>query len=315
MWQIQPRRLLNASSERESNTVHHHNPIAAYSTCEMVQAKRAASRTALADEDTSRPDGSGSASAQKPATAEDGDALIERLNNMPTADFQAQYIDLNPPDSIAITFKCSSDLTKDELDFCFNLISTTSKADYEPSSFGWHPRRKRREMLEEEMRYLLLRPTGSGQIEGFLSFMMTHDSSPSVPVLYIYEIHLDAKLRGKGYGVYLMELAESIAAKTGVEKVMLTCFLSNGKALAFYGKRGFEKDVSSPDDRRTRAKVVKVDYVIMSKPVAHVVSKEEEKGEEDTSAEMLGAVRTLASKLVTNGLRDGEDVARMRGWT
>jgi len=145
--------------------------------------------------------------------------------------------------------------------------------------------------------------------------MMTHDSSPSVPVLYIYEIHLDAKLRGKGYGVYLMELAESVAAKTGVEKVMLTCFLSNEKALAFYGKRGFGRDVSSPDDRRTRAKVVKVDYVIMSKSVGEAVSKDEEKQGKDVNDGMLGAVRSLASKLVTNGLRDGEDVARMRGWT
>lgn len=149
---------------------------------------------------------------------------------------------------------------------CFKLIETTSRHDYEPSSFGWHPRLKQREMREPEMRYLRVEKTAMGQkFGGFVSFMFTHDSTPAVPVLYIYEIHLAESARGKGLGGFLMRMVENVAREAGVEKVMLTCFLSNENALAFYHKLGFEVDACSPGDRRTRNKVVKADYVIMSK--------------------------------------------------
>lgn len=51
-------------------------------------------------------------------------------------------------------------------------------------------------------------------------------------------------------------------------KVMLTCFLSNKRALGFYKRHGFEKDDISPGPRKFRSgKVVMPDYVIMSRPV------------------------------------------------
>ena len=51
-------------------------------------------------------------------------------------------------------------------------------------------------------------------------------------------------------------------------KVMLTCFRSNQRGLAFYRKMGFETDPISPGPRRLRrGKVVTPDYVILSRPV------------------------------------------------
>lgn len=64
-----------------------------------------------------------------------------------------------------------------------------------------------------------------------------------------------------------MDIAESIAKKVGVDKLMLTCFSSNESARSFYVKRGYATDVSSPEDRTTRGKVIKTDYVILSKDV------------------------------------------------
>ena len=64
-----------------------------------------------------------------------------------------------------------------------------------------------------------------------------------------------------------MSLAEKIAESVGVEKVMLTCFIRNVKARQFYEHLGYAVDESSPADRKTRNKVVKADYVIMSKRV------------------------------------------------
>lgn len=66
-----------------------------------------------------------------------------------------------------------------------------------------------------------------------------------------------------------MQDMERVAQKIDcMEKVMLTCFVSNKNARAFYDKLGFEVDECSPRDRKLRGnKVIKADIVIMSKLV------------------------------------------------
>ena len=63
------------------------------------------------------------------------------------------------------------DLTKDELEACLSLVNKTSGHDYKASSVGWNPRKKREEMLDGEMMYLLVRrrpidTAGQGSMEG-----------------------------------------------------------------------------------------------------------------------------------------------------
>jgi N-alpha-acetyltransferase 40 len=210
-------------------------------------------------------------------TSKQSNRHIRRLNALPSHDFVQQYISpgwLKPQNEqqrihgIDIQFKPSAELTHQELSACLDLVATTSRLDYEQSSWGWHPRRKKREMREEEMRYLLVRTTNTMQsdVQGFLSFMLTHDSSPSVPVLYVYEIHLAAHLRKLGLGAHLMQVVEDLAQMFSMEKIMLTCFVRNVKAYNFYVSRDYEKDVISPEDRSTRKKTTTPDYVIFSKP-------------------------------------------------
>ena len=56
-----------------------------------------------------------------------------------------------------------------------------------------------------------------------------------------------------------------------IGKVMLTCFLSNSKGLAFYAKLAFEKDEMSPGPRKLRfGKVFTPDYIIMSKLISRL---------------------------------------------
>ena len=55
----------------------------------------------------------------------------------------------------------------------------------------------------------------------------------------------------------------------GVGKVMLTCFVANTRARAFYERLGFTKDDISPEPRVLRfGKLFTPDYVIMSLRVA-----------------------------------------------
>jgi RimJ/RimL family protein N-acetyltransferase len=66
-----------------------------------------------------------------------------------------------------------------------------------------------------------------------------------------------------------MGFLDTVASKIPeVEKVMLTCFLSNQKALQFYRKLGFTTDEYSPPPKSLRnGTKVEADYIIMSKRV------------------------------------------------
>jgi ribosomal protein S18 acetylase RimI-like enzyme len=217
--------------------------------------------------------------------------LVEDINALSIQDFRSRFVDENILEYQSDRAEATSDfqislvaadwLAPGEYNAAFHLIEETSRADYESSTFGWHPRRKRKEMLGPDMKYLLVRRKNMqpkiertkdrGDVDtsilGFLSFMVDYDSSPSVPVLYIYEIHLAESLRGLGLGNHLMHVADLLAQKIGLAKVMLTCFLCNKKAYRFYADHGFLKDACSPEDRKTRNKVVAVDYAILSKDV------------------------------------------------
>jgi ribosomal protein S18 acetylase RimI-like enzyme len=228
---------------------------------------------------------------QKMPAAIRKDKLVEDVNALSIHDFRSRFVDENAfeysPDctgtssSFQVSIVAADWLAPGEYNAAFHLIEETSRPDYESSTFGWHPRRKRKEMLEPEMKYLLVRHKDTGptikrtkecgdvdtSILGFLSCMVDYDSSPPVPVLYIYEIHLAEPLRGLGLGNHLMHIAGLVAQSIGLTKIMLTCFLCNEKAYRFYADRGFRKDACSPEDRKTRNKVVAVDYAILSKDV------------------------------------------------
>ncbi|KAI0400762.1 acyl-CoA N-acyltransferase [Xylaria palmicola] len=156
-----------------------------------------------------------------------------------------------------------------DLDACYRLVEETSRADYEASTTGWRPAKKRAEMRSADLRYVLVRDAaGEGAaVRGFASLMPTYEEGE--PVLYCYEIHLRPELQGTGLGRSLMALLESTAAHTPpIQKVMLTCFLSNAKALGFYESLGFAPDAISPVPRRLRyGRKFVPDYVIMSKTV------------------------------------------------
>lgn len=179
----------------------------------------------------------------------------------------------------------STQMKNEELAVCFDLISKTSQQDYKRSSRGWHPTDKMVEMQDKEMLYLLVRQADgyigvdkvseqessskhARSILGFLSFKVEPEDEEFQkmrPVLYIYEIHLDDRLRGQSLGGRMIRWAESQARLVKVTKVMLTVFTANEGARRMYEREGFVKDEASPEDRITRRKVIKADYIIMSK--------------------------------------------------
>ncbi|TFB07294.1 hypothetical protein CCMA1212_000797 [Trichoderma ghanense] len=168
----------------------------------------------------------------------------------------------------SLEFLSSHELSKDDFKACFDIIELTSGADYKSSSVGWHPAMKKKEMKSPDLRYILVKDD-TGTVKGFTSLMPTFENHE--PVLYCYEVHLTPDLQGSGLGKHLMAQLIAIAENIpSTKKVMLTCFTSNANGLKFYEKLGFTKDEFSPRDRTLRGgKVVKPDYVILSRGTAH----------------------------------------------
>ncbi|KAK4186286.1 acyl-CoA N-acyltransferase [Podospora australis] len=166
-----------------------------------------------------------------------------------------------------ICLKQPANLEEDELNACFRLIEETSRKDYENSAQKWHPKDKLKEMRSAELRYILVKEEETGEIHAFTSLMPTYEEGQ--PVIYCYEIHLKPHLQGTGLAALLISFLTTVAANLPpVIKVMLTCFLSNARGLAFYKKMGFEADGISPVPRILRfGKVFNPDYVILSKVI------------------------------------------------
>ena len=207
-----------------------------------------------------------------------------------------------PPASYVLRFFTSSTIPPSDLHTCLSLITHTSSADYRASSIGWSPARKRAEMQLQDMKYLLWcnlkRPSSppyTYKVEGFLSFMLTHEDD--IPVIYVYEIHVEEKLRGRGVGGMLMAVMEGVGRRAGVEKAMLTVFTRNKAARGWYEGLGWGVDGCSPGMKRLRGgRRKEPEYVILSKALGAGGSGEDgeqewedektrEDGDEDSGGE------------------------------
>ncbi|KAI1099691.1 acyl-CoA N-acyltransferase [Jackrogersella minutella] len=199
------------------------------------------------------------------ANQKDDESFIKE-HLCPSTPLWTEWINPKTQDKLSLSLTRSGDLSAEDLDACFQLVEETSRADYEASTIGWKPNKKLAEMRTPELRYIVVKD-GAGSLRGFTSLMPTYEEGE--PVVYCYEIHLKLELQGTGLGMMLMRFLESVAVNTPpIEKVMLTCYLTNQRALAFYRKAGFERDELSPVPRRLRrGKEFIPDYVIMSKVV------------------------------------------------
>ena len=225
--------------------------------------------------------------------------LVERTNKLSLAEFVKLYVsaeDLeyrrspakNPTASeheqelhYSLDIYTADSIPDTEFEACFKLIEETSSDAYKGSGWGWSPKKKMKEMRLPDMRYLILRQgskatpenienaeggtvSSTGQLLGFTSFMVTYEDGKKV--IYCYEIHLSSAAQGQGLGSQLMIRLANIGRRIGLEKVMLTVFRSNEKAVRFYYKLGFTEDEYSPPPRILRNGMVKEpDYMILSK--------------------------------------------------
>ncbi|KAI9682053.1 MAG: hypothetical protein M1817_000107 [Caeruleum heppii] len=223
--------------------------------------------------------------------------IIESANALPLARLRqlllshdpssADFVHPNNENHYTLTLETSTTISPADFESCFNLIQSTSGTSYESSSIGWSPSKKRKEMKLPDLRYLLVKrgtddhshrsPRAVDQasvVDAFLSFMFTYEDGHDT--VYCYELHLSPELRGAGLGRRLMSDMEHSGRRVGVEKAMLTVFLTNEPGLRFYEKLGYAEDDYSPGPRKLRGGKIKMPtYAILSKALKTPPSTEE----------------------------------------
>jgi len=111
------------------------------------------------------------------------------------------FLPVVPPD-LSITLHTSATIPQETLTACFNLVRSNMLPMYQRSEMGWNDQRKRAEMENRDMRYLIFsrqrEGTGGGErereeggsndegvIDGFLSFMVTKEAGDEVIYWYV----------------------------------------------------------------------------------------------------------------------------------
>lgn len=135
-----------------------------------------------------------------------------------------------------------------------NLLKANMEAPY-GSEWPIEEKVKRREMVAPEARYIFVRESrnsspnekpvktndgghctgwvGDGDpVIGFVHYRFIVEED--IPVIYVYELQLEACAQGKGLGKFLMQLIELIARKNRMGAVMLTVQKANVSAMNFY---------------------------------------------------------------------------------
>ncbi|WOL20146.1 hypothetical protein Cni_G28948 [Canna indica] len=145
-------------------------------------------------------------------------------------------------------------LTSSSKKYIQNLLKVNMEGPY-GSEWSVEEKVKRREMVSPEARYIFVRQstnatsdeifltkteetTYTGQIGdqnnlvGFVHYRFIVEED--IPVVYVYELQLEACAQKKGLGKFLMQLIELVARKNHMGAVLLTVQKANVLAMNFY---------------------------------------------------------------------------------
>ncbi|EED94089.1 predicted protein [Thalassiosira pseudonana CCMP1335] len=207
-----------------------------------------------------------------------------------------------PTESLATIQYHQSPLPSNMLEQCLELFEMNMGAMYRRSSWGLDMDEKRKELMHVDARFLVVVETSNVEKEedddggattrvdavevaddtdgatatlttaddkvlGFTHFRYEpnddESSTPTQPITYLYELQIHPTLQKLGMGKRLMTIVELLSFKCHMEKVMLTVFKMNDRAMGFYlNKMKYGVDECSPSNYEG---CEDCDYEILSK--------------------------------------------------
>ncbi|KAJ7492551.1 acyl-CoA N-acyltransferase [Mycena latifolia] len=140
----------------------------------------------------------------------------------------------------------------------WSMFETNMRTMYTASSFGWDPPHKKGELFDPLSRFILAyTKNGKRSLVAFTAFRFEFEEGQNI--LYCYDLQVSKASQCHGLGRALMNHLTNIGTDLNLDKIMLTVFKANTRALKFYADFGFEMDPDSPEDDDEE------DYKILSK--------------------------------------------------
>ncbi|XP_013171010.1 PREDICTED: N-alpha-acetyltransferase 40 [Papilio xuthus] len=135
-----------------------------------------------------------------------------------------------------------TELDKNVLEWAINLTERNMRKLYETCAWGWNPERKVEEMTDDSAWYLIAKQ--NDKLLAFSHFRFDMDFGE--PVLYCYEVQVEADGRRRGLGQRVLKVLEKLAHATRMRCVRLTALTHNPSASAFFRACGYILDDTSP---------------------------------------------------------------------
>ena len=146
--------------------------------------------------------------------------------------------------SVDLKFLKQSQLTEELSEWAFALLKENMQKIYEEGGWGWKDSKKRKELFDEEARFLIAFDDKAKPI-GFSHFRFMEEDETIV--LYIYELQIESEFRSKGLGQHMTRTLELVALRQKMEWVMLTVFKENKSSMHFFmDKMKYTIDETSP---------------------------------------------------------------------
>ena len=142
-----------------------------------------------------------------------------------------------------LKFLKQSQLTEELSEWAFALLKDNMQKIYEDGGWGWKDEKKRKELLDEEARFLIAFDDKAKPI-GFSHFRFTEEGETIV--LYIYELQIESEFRSKGLGQHMTRTLELVALRQKMEWVCLRYSRRTRVRCTFMDKMKYTIDETSP---------------------------------------------------------------------
>ncbi|KAI0307806.1 acyl-CoA N-acyltransferase [Multifurca ochricompacta] len=178
---------------------------------------------------------------------------VRRANKATAAQLSLIVLKSGTFDLIDVRFSAqiatSSELSDVDQQCIWDIFEQNMRQMYIKSSMGWDPPSKKEELFHPDSRFVLLRylqaqledgldPLGEKPpIVAYSTFRFDMENDECV--LYCYELQVSQFMQRSGIGRALMLCLCDIAREWSMQKVMLTVFKENQRAVLFYKAMGF----------------------------------------------------------------------------